>query len=95
MSGFRPPWVDALAELEQYARDQGWTWADKGHADLIRRLVSEHRSLIATTKREVVVDSASFPVEHTHDHLHPYLRGESHRHHHRHEPGPHHHDHHG
>jgi hypothetical protein len=39
----KPPWVNALNELEDYARELGWKWSDVGHADLIRHLIEDHR----------------------------------------------------
>jgi hypothetical protein len=52
-----PPWVDALAELEAYAKELGWpSVAEDGHAEILRRLIHEHKALrdAANGKSELV-----------------------------------------
>ena len=40
MTIIKPDWVEVLGELEDYARERGWSITELGHAGLIRRLMA-------------------------------------------------------
>jgi hypothetical protein len=42
----KPDWVVAMHELEEYGKLMGWTsFAETGHGDLLRTLISDHNRL--------------------------------------------------